>query len=728
MRMFKHHWLHIFALLGLIAGSTPALSQAALPVAPVHNVAETFFGTTVDDPYRDLENVKDPTVAAWMKAHSDHAYATLHHIKGRDDLRKELERLDASAAARVTSVSLLPGDLYFYEKRLPQDDQLKLYMRHGLQGVEKLLFDPELLKQKTGKAHAINYYTPSPDGRLVAVGVSAGGSEDAAMRILDTATGKQLGPEIPRAQFGGLSWTPDSKQLYFHRMQLLKKGMPATEKYQHSTLAVMKPGASEKEIRTVLRAGSGGAVNIPATEFPFIDIQPDGRVLLTVNDGVSPDFRGYHTTLAQLQAGKPNWRKLFDREDGVTSLAVKDGRAYVLSFKNASRYRLLSDKLDGFSMARAQVLLPESQRVLTGLAATADGIYVEARDGNVKRLLRRAYRDDATVDDVPLPLLGTVSLASARPDLPGLLIELEGWTRARQIYAVAPSGAVSNTGLQPSGPYDAPNDIQTEEVMVKSHDGVMVPMSIIHKVGVKLDGSNPTMLYGYGSYGMTEEPYFSVSRLAWLNSGAVFAVANPRGSGVFGKQWHLDGKMSNKPNTWRDFIACAEYLVAQQWTSPSHLGIWGGSAGGILVGRSMTERPNLFAVVVSSVGLSDAVRMETTPNGVPNIPEFGTRTNEAGFRALLAMSTYHHIQDGVKYPAVLFTHGANDPRVEVWNSTKAAARLMAASSSGKPVLLRLNYDGGHGIGNTKSQTLDERADVFAFALWQMGVSAFALQP
>ncbi len=726
--MFKLHWLNVLAVFGLIAGSLPALSQAALPVAPVHNVAETFFGTTVDDPYRDLENVKDPAVATWMKAHSDHAHATLHLIQGRDGLRRELERLDASAAARVTSVSRMPGDLYFYEKRSPQDDQYKLYMRRSLQGAEKLLFDPELLKQKTGKPHAINYFTPSPDGRLVAVGVSAGGSEDAAMRILDTATGKQLGPEIPRVQFGGISWTPDSKQLYFHRMQLLKKGMPANQKYQHSTLAVMKPGDGERGIHTVLRAGSGVDVNIPVTEFPFFDIQPDGRVLLIVMDGVSPDFRAYHTTLAQLQAGKPKWRKLFDREDGVTSLAVKDGRAYVLSFKNASRYRLLSDKLDGFSMTKAQVLLPESQRVLTGMAATADGIYVEARDGNVKRLLRRVYRDDATVDEVPLPLLGTVSLASARPDLPGLLIELEGWTRARQIYAVAPSGDVANTGLQPSGPYDAPSDIETEEVMVKSHDGVMVPMSIMHKVGVKLDGSNPTMLYGYASYGITEEPIFSISRLAWLNTGGVFAVANPRGSGVFGKQWHEDGKQVNKPNTWRDFIACAEYLVAQQWTSPLHLGIWGGSAGGILVGRSITERPDLFAVAVSSVGLSDAVRMETTPNGVPNIPEFGTRANEAGFRALLEMSTYHHIRDGVKYPAVMFTHGANDPRVEVWNSTKAAARLMAASSSGKPVLLRLNYEGGHGIGNTKSQMLDERADVFSFALWQMGVPAFALQP
>ena len=212
-----------------------------------------------------------------------------------------------------------------------------------------------------------------------------------------------------------------------------------------------------------------------------------------------------------------------------------------------------------------------------------------------------------------------------------------------------------------------------------------------------------------------------------MDAGGVFAVANPRGSGVFGKQWHEDGKKASKPNTWLDFIACAEYLVAQNWTKPARLAIWGGSAGGILVGRAMTTRPELFAVVLPDVGSLDLVRAETTPNGIPNIPEFGSRATEPGFRALLAMSSYHQIKDGVAYPAVLFTHGVNDPRVEVWNSTKTAARLLAATTSGKPVLLRLNYDSGHGIGSTKAQVLDERADLFAFTLWQMSVPGYELK-
>jgi prolyl oligopeptidase len=716
------------ALLATPAAHAAGLDLSKLPVAPVRNVPETFFGTVVDDSYRDFEDTKAPAVAAWMKAHSDFAHATLKRIGGRDALRAKLEQYDSAAAARVAGVQRLPGDLFFFERRGATEDQFKLFMRRGLNGADRLLFDPETLKKQTGKPHAINYFSPSPDGKLVAVGVSAAGSEEAALRIIDTTTGRQRGPVIPRAQFGAVSWTPDSSHLYFHRMQALGKGAPATDKYQRSSVVVMKPGATEAGIRTVVTAGSD--LGIPATEFPILQVLPDGRVVLTVVDGVSPDFAAWHTNLTALRAGKPDWQKLVSREDGVTGLAVQGERVYALTFKGASRFKLLTGTVKGFSAATATVLVPESQRVLTGIASAMDGLYLEARDGNIKRLFKLAHSDGAQPQEVALPVLGSFSMSSVSPDQPGLLLDLQSWTRARQIYTLGADGAVRNTGLQPAGPFDAPTHVVASEVMVKSHDGVMVPMSIIHRAGTKLDGSNPTLLYGYASYGITEEPFFSPSRLAWMDQGGVFAVANPRGSSVFGRQWHDDGKQATKPNTWRDFIACAEYLIAQKWTQPARLGIWGGSAGGILVGRAMTERPDLFAAVVPEVGSLDMVRMETTPNGVPNIPEFGTRKTEAGFRALLAMSTYANIKDGAAYPAVLLTHGVNDPRVEVWNSTKAAARLMAANPARmktKPVLLRLDYESGHGIGSTKAQTLDTRADLFAFLLWQMGVAGFELK-
>jgi prolyl oligopeptidase len=715
------------SVLAQAAAAALSSQPPGLPVAAVRNVPEAFFGTTVDDPYRYFEDTKAPEVAAWMKAHSDHAHATLGRIGGRAALRQRLETIDASASARVTEVQRRAGELLFYQRRGAAEDQFKLCVREGLQGAERVLFDPEDLKKQTGTPHAINWYSASPDGTRVALGVSAGGSEEAAMRVLDVKTGRRLGPLIERTLFGGISWSRDGRQIYFHRMQMLKKGAPPTDKYQRSMACVMPVGGNEASIRVLLRAGDEAPIAIPATEFPFIEILPDGRAIATVMDGVSPEFAAWHSTEAAIRAGRPAWKKLFGKADAVTSMALMGDRVYAMTHRGAPRYRLVGGRLAGFDPATAATLVPESSRVLGTLAAAADAVYFDVRDGNVKKLYKLAAGDGAQPQEVALPVLGSFAFGGVNPTLPGLLLELESWTRARQIFAVGTDGRVANTGLQPSGPFDAPGNITATEVMVKSHDGAMVPMSIIHRTDTPLDGANPTILYGYASYGITEEPFFSPSRLAWMEAGGVFAVANPRGSGVFGKDWHLAGKEATKPNTWKDFIACAEHLVAQKWTRPSRLAIWGGSAGGILVGRAMCERPDLFAAVMPAVGALDAVRFETTPNGIPNIPEFGSRKTEAGFRALLAMSTYNTIRDGVKYPAVLLTHGVNDPRVEVWQTTKTAARLMAASRSGQPVLMRLDYAAGHGIGDTKAQQLDERADTFAFVLWQTGMPGWELR-
>ncbi|HPU52783.1 MAG TPA: prolyl oligopeptidase family serine peptidase [Burkholderiaceae bacterium] len=410
-----------------------------------------------------------------------------------------------------------------------------------------------------------------------------------------------------------------------------------------------------------------------------------------------------------------------------------DDTLYLISHRQAPRSKVLALDLRAGTMATAREVLGQSERVITGLGSASDALYVEARAGNVKELLRLPYRD-ASLQTIRLPIQGAFTLSpdeggsATDPRLPGAVIELQGWTQARQIYEVRPDGSVANTGLQPKGPYDTLPDVVTTEVQVPGHDGQLVPMSIIHRRDMPLDGNRPTLLQGYAAYGNTEEPYYSVFRMAWLQAGGVHAIANPRGSGVYGEQWYKDGHRATKPNSWKDFIACAEYLVAKGYTRPARLGILGGSAGGILVGRAMTERPDLFAAVVSSVGALDMVRAEDTPNGVPNIPEFGSKRTEPGFRALLAMSTYHQIRDGTAYPAVMLTHGVNDPRVEVWHSTKTAARLMAATSSDRPILLRLDFDAGHGIGSTKQQDEQERADMIVFLLWQLGEPGYAPTP
>jgi prolyl oligopeptidase len=302
---------------------------------------------------------------------------------------------------------------------------------------------------------------------------------------------------------------------------------------------------------------------------------------------------------------------------------------------------------------------------------------------------------------------------------------MDSWTKAQTIYTYdSGSGQMTDTKLQPVGPFDSPTDLESVEVKAKSYDGTMVPLSIVYKKGTKLDGSNPTILDGYGAYGITTDPYFDPVFLAWYERGGILAFAHVRGGGEYGEEWHLAGKKLTKPNTWKDAIACAQYLIDQKYTSPAKLAIRGGSAGGVLVGRSITERPDLFAAAFDQVPMSDVVREEFSPNGPPNIPEFGTVKEPDGFKALYEMSPYAHIKDGTAYPAVMVTTGWNDPRVASWEPGKMAARLQAATSSGKPVLLRVDYDAGHGIGSTKTQRDETFGDMFSFGLWQFGVEGF----
>ncbi|HQW39516.1 MAG TPA: prolyl oligopeptidase family serine peptidase, partial [Usitatibacteraceae bacterium] len=330
---------------------------------------------------------------------------------------------------------------------------------------------------------------------------------------------------------------------------------------------------------------------------------------------------------------------------------------------------------------------------------------------------------------VPMPFEGNIDIVDADGDMPGLVLTLGGWTRAAKHYLLAGAGASATPlALAPAGRYDEPAGIVSREVVVKSHDGVAVPVSIISRADIRLDGRSPAMLYGYGAYGIVEEPGWSPRLLAWLERGGVFAIAHVRGGGIFGDAWHRAGWKTTKHNTWKDGIAAAEWLVAQGYTAKDRLSIYGGSAGGIFVGRAITERPDLFASAVVGVGNTDSLRSETRANGAGNIPEYGTFTKEDEFRGLAAMSPYANVKAGTAYPAVLFEHGVNDIRVDVWMTLKTGSRLAAATSSGKPVLMRLEYDAGHGPGATRDQAQRRTADRWAFMLWQAGAEGFQPAP
>jgi len=379
-------------------------------------------------------------------------------------------------------------------------------------------------------------------------------------------------------------------------------------------------------------------------------------------------------------------------------------------------------------LAGAQVVIPASEAVITNITAAPDALYVQELDGGNGRLLRAPY--GGTPELVPLPINGSLGLFGGDPRLPGFLLSLTSWAKAYRIYIYDPAAKrVADTGLQPAGPFDNPGDIEAAEVKVRSYDGTLVPLSIVYRKGLRLDGSHPTLLSGYGAYGINEDPYFSPRSLAWLERGGVRAVAHVRGGGEYGEEWHQGGMKENKANTWRDFIACAEYLIQHGYTSPGRLAGEGGSAGGILIGRAFTERPDLFAAVLDDVGLSDMIRDMFSPDGPLNVPEYGDLKTEVGFKNLFEISAYYHVTDGKRYPAVMLTTGMNDPRVVSWEPGKMAARLQAAAGGGKPVLLRVDYQGGHGaIGGARSQIEELIADEWSFLLWQFGVPEFQRKP
>ena len=713
----------------LVPLSTLCLAQA--PVAPVREVTDTYFGTTVRDPYRYFENTKDPEVLAWIKAQGLYARKVLDAIPGRAELLKDVTRYGDSTPARIDGVQQSSDHIY-YKRRTPPETQYRLYVQTGWSGPERLLVDPDQFKTPGASHMAIDYFAPSWDNRYVAVGLSADGSEDSVLRVIDVATGKDTGTALPLA-LGGAGWTEDGRVVYT-RFRKLAPDAPKTEKYLDSTVYAHKMGDDPKLDVALFGRTTAPTLGLTPKSLPYTFVVPGSKwVFAAYNEGNSSEFTLFVAPLAQLRAKalaskKIAWRKVFDASDKVTSMAVQGDHAYVLTHRGSPQYDVRRVSLAKPNMVKAAVVVPASDNVVTEIANARDGLYIKRMKGGLSNLLRLSHTRGARPLPVPLPYPGDVDRLVADVRVPGTAFFLGTWTRFGSIFHYDPVTAkTTDTGLQPQGPFDSPKDLVSTEIEVVSHDGTKIPLSIVHKRGIKLDGTNPTLLEGYGAYGYVNSPFFRPAYLPWFERGGVFAVAHVRGGGENGKAWHDAGKGVTKANTWRDAIACAEYLIKAGYAKPERLAIWGTSAGGIFAGRSITERPDLFAAAILSVPSVDTVRTEFGQNPL-NTEDYGTVKEEASFRGLVSMSPYANVKDGVKYPAVLATGGVQDPRVDVWMPAKFVARMQAATASGKPVLFRVEDDAGHGMGATTTQVYAERADYFAFLFWQIGVPAFQPKP
>jgi prolyl oligopeptidase len=731
-----------FLLLGAflgVASSAHALLPPPPPMAPVRLATEIYYGTRVADPYRYMENLSDPEVQAWMHAQDDYTRRVIWSISGRAKLLARIKLLDESEPAEISDIRRLPTGRVFYLKRSAAGEVAKLYMRDGFAGKETLIADPSKYDAPGGPHNSIHFYFVSQDGRYAAVAGGHPGAYD-ALKVIDSTNGRDTGEKIDRVFFGlgfvPTAWRPDNKSFFYTRLRGLPAGGPPSEILQNSQVYLHIVGTDPDKDESVFGGTLSPLVKFEPVNLPNIVVpvgEPWALGLVTFSGGRN-EIAIYVAPLSSVGKTDTPWKKVCDIQDGVTKVAVHGDDLFLLTHKDASRFKVVRTSISRPDFNTAQVVVPERGGVIRNLAVASDALYVEELDGPIGRVVRLAY-DARAPETITLPFAGSVSLAGqawpagppSDPRIAGTLLRMGSWTKADQLYDYDPAAKrIMNTGLQPLGKYDDPKNLDDEEVKVRSFDGTLIPLSIVYRKGIKLDGSNPTRLGGYGAFGATYPPTFYRWQLAWLERGGILAWANVRGGGEYGEEWHRAGMMKNKVNTVRDFLACAHYLIDKKYTSPAKLAGYGASAGGITIGRAITMEPSLFAAALDQVGVSDLLRKEVGTNGPITALEYGSTDTKEGFAALLANSPYNHVVDRTPYPAVLLMTGINDPTVPPWQMAKMAARLQAATSSGKPILLRIDYQGGHIVSETKTETETLLADEWSFLLWQFGDPDFQL--
>lgn len=718
----------------LLAGLSILLSAASStppPAARVQAVLDTYFGQTIADPYRWMETPSQE-LDQWMHAQNDYTRAVLSAIPGRDALRARMDKA-ADTMIQITYLVRVRDQAFFLRKG-GGENLRKLVVRDMKSGAERVLLDPNAM-QDHGHHITIDQFQPSWDGHYVAVGISAGGSEEDVLHVIDATTGRMLPDTIDRARFASPSWLPDNRSFFYNRLHAPVANEPPSERFSKALVHVHEIGSDPDRDPAAFGPGIGDSAAIPSQHFAFVSVLPGtGYAVGFDSDGVSPSAALYVGKLPKT-GGVYHWHKLADAADGVTDITNRGETLYLRTFRDAPTYRVIAVPVTAPDLSRASTVIPAGDAIVTNVAAASDALYVAERRGAVSTLIRVA--PDGTKTEMRLPFAGLISEASEEggglisdPRVPGAWVGIITWVSPTTWFATSgANSAIRTLGVAPAEA--SLSGYLVTETTCKARDGTDLPLSIIEARGTPHDRRRPVLVEGYGAYGISSFPFerFVPVMRGWVDSGGVLAVAHMRGGGELGEAWHLAGKIATKQNTIHDFIDTSEAMIKLGYASPATLAGMGTSAGGISIGGAITQRPDLFRAALIRVGATNALRFEFTEGGPANIPEFGTVTTKAGFDALYAMDSFQHVQPGTVYPAVLLSAGAQDHRVPAWVSAKMAARLQSAGPAKGPVLLRVDYEGGHGtMAAGQSQANAEWADEFAFLLWQLGAAGFQMPP
>ena len=712
--------ISLFLFSPIIQASAPKLSAA--PASPV---VDEYFGTKVTDNFRSLENLENPEVQKWIKEQSDYAKSTLQSIPGRSALIEKMRDFDSRKVSKVYNLSITDNNRYFYLKQTPTDETGKLFFRDTFKGKESLLFDARAFFAGSGKEYVISGVSASENGSNVAISVSANGSEESIILIMDVVSKKLYPERIDRCRFANPSWVKGGGSFLYNRMQSLTHA-GQNPQYDSKTF-LHRIGSDPASDREIFSNATNPELHIRSADIPSVDYDRHSGYLFAAVSNVDPRLTIYYAPAAMLSAKKISWKKLCTPEDEIHDFAATRDEIYLYTPQHAPRFKVVKTLLRNPDISNAETVVAEDPKaMLTSFAVTKDALYYTQSVNGVEAKLFRKTNDDVKERELKLPFkAGTIALSSKGFLFSDLWIIMAGWSNDYRRYRFDSSNnAFRLETLSSPAEYPEYRDLVVEELMIPSYDGALVPLSIVYKKGVEKNGKNNTLIYGYGAYGKSITPFFSPGMLLWTERGGVLAVAHVRGGGECGETWHTEGMKTTKPNTWKDLISCAEYLTLQGYTGPGKIAINGASAGGILVGMALTERPELFSAVIAQVGALNPLRGEESPNGPVNVPEFGSVKKRDECNALIAMDPYLNIRDHVAYPAALVTTGLNDPRVIAWQPAKFAARLQQANTSNKPILFFADDKAGQGMGNSKTQEFETLAAVLSFGLWQTGHPEF----
>jgi prolyl oligopeptidase len=672
-----------------------AQEHKAPPMTRTTNITETLHGVTVTDPYRWLEDQDSPDTRAWIKAQNEFSASVLGSLPFRNRIR---ERLTQLLKIDTISAPFAKGGRYFLSKRRADQNQPVIYVRNGLNGKDEVLLDPNTMS--ADQMTSVQIEDVSPDGKLLAYAVRQGGEDEVTISILDVDTRKELPDRLPRGRYD-VSLKPDKTGFYYSRFINNVGGRI----YYHAM------GSDATKDVEVFGQGYGPQVYVG------VNVSPDGHYLFLV---ASHGSAGDKTELyfRDLRTNGPITTIVNDIEAGFSTDIAGD-HLYLLTNWDAPNRRILNVDLKKPERPNWREIVPEGASVITGMSAVGGKLFVDYLENAVSRT--RVFDPSGKhIRDISFPTIGSTSGMRGDWDRDEGFYAFSSFAQPTTIYRYQVSSGKQEVFARINVPVQS-DQIEVKQVWYESKDKTKIPMFLVYKKGITLDGNRPTYLTGYGGFNLNRTPGFSSLAAYWAESGGVYALPNLRGGGEFGEKWHKAGMLDKKQNVFDDFIGAAEWLIKNKYTSPSKLAISGGSNGGLLVGAAMTQRPELFQAIVCSYPLLDMIRYQSFLVARFWVPEYGSAENAEQFKYIHAYSPYHHVEKGVKYPAVLFVTGDADTRVAPLHARKMTALLQASTGSDRPVLLHYNTKAGHSGGLPVSQIIEDQTDELSFLFWQLGV-------